>query len=173
MNGQIPTNGVIRIWLGDLGAYNAGTLRGEWLSLPMDADELAAKVSEYTRNGEGDYFIADSECDVDGIKIGEYNDPQELNELAENLEELSEYDQARVAYLIDDGCSTADALDGYEDVDFYPDMTLTKLAEHFVDDGLFGEIAPSIINYIDYEAIGRDLGFDGYHETSKGVFRRG
>lgn len=164
---------IIRIWLGDLGAYNAGTLRGEWLNLPMAEDDLAAAIAKYTRNGEGDYFIADSESDVDGLCIGEYSSPIELNEAAEKLADLSEYDCERVSYLLGDGCSLADALDGYEDVDFYSGMTLTKLAEQFVDDGLFGEIAASIINYIDYEAIGRDLGFDGYDETPKGVFRRG
>jgi hypothetical protein len=148
----------IRIWLGDLGAYNAGTLRGEWLNLPMCDEDLAAKVSEYTNNGQGDYFIADSECDVEGVSIKEYTDPFRLNYLAEQLDRLNDHDQARVAYLLSDGADIDDALDSYEDVDFYPGMNLAKLAEHFVDEGLFGEIASTIINYIDYEAIGRGVG---------------
>ncbi len=166
---------MIKIWLGDLGAYNEGNLRGEWLELPMDADMLSEKIRQYSRNGEGDYFIADYEV-PDWLRkraVSEHSSPIELNDLAEQLEGLSEHDQMRVGYLIDDGASVTDALDGYEDVDFYPDMTLKQLAEHFVDEGLFGEIAPSIINYIDYEAIGRDLGIDGYDETPQGIFRRG
>lgn len=34
---------------------------------------------------------------------------------------------------------------------------MQELAEQFVDDGLFGEISTALVNYIDYEAIARDL----------------
>lgn len=161
---------IIKIWLGDLSAYNAGILKGEWLSLPMDPEALQAKVELYTCNGQSDYFIADSET-PEGIKIGEYSNPTQLNELAESLAELSERDLDRVIYLIDDiGYSIADALDNYENVDYYQGLSLKQLAEHFVDEGLFGQIADSIKNYIDYDAIARDLRHD-YTETSKGCFR--
>lgn len=56
----------IKIWLGDLGAYNAGKLIGEWLELPMDARELTAKIDLYSRNGEGAYFFADWEEPIKG-----------------------------------------------------------------------------------------------------------
>ena len=50
------------------------------------------------------------------------------------------------------------------DVEFYSFDTLRELAEHFVNEGLFGEIPKAIENYLDYEAIGRDLGMD-YGQT--------
>ena len=50
------------------------------------------------------------------------------------------------------------------DVDIYQVETLRELAEQFVDEGLFGEIPASIQNYLDYDAIARDLGMD-YTET--------
>lgn len=46
------------------------------------------------------------------------------------------------------------------DVDLYTGMTLRDLADQFVDEGLFGDIPASIVHYIDYEAIARDLGMD-------------
>lgn len=52
-----------------------------------------------------------------------------------------------------------DMPDSFE-VDIYPTESLKELAEQFVDEGLFGEIPPSIANYLDYDAIARDLGFD-------------
>ncbi len=50
------------------------------------------------------------------------------------------------------------------DIDLYELDSLKELAEQFVDEGLFGEIPTSIHNYLDYDAIARDLGFD-YSET--------
>ena len=46
------------------------------------------------------------------------------------------------------------------DVDLFECESLRDLAEQFVDDGLFGDIPPPLANYIDYDAIARDLGSD-------------
>lgn len=51
------------------------------------------------------------------------------------------------------------------DVDIYEVDSLRELAEQFVDDGLFGDIPERLQNYLDYDAIARDLGFD-YSETT-------
>ena len=39
-------------------------------------------------------------------------------------------------------------------------LRLRELAEHFVDEGLFGEIPEHLAAYIDYDAIARDLDMD-------------
>ena len=46
------------------------------------------------------------------------------------------------------------------DVDIYEVDTMKDLAMQFVDDGLFGEIPDHLANYIDYDAIARDLEVD-------------
>jgi len=46
------------------------------------------------------------------------------------------------------------------DIDIYDVDSLKELAEQFVDDGLFGEVPTAFSNYIDYEAIARDLSVD-------------
>ena len=51
--------------------------------------------------------------------------------------------------------------------------TLEDLAAELVEEGCFGNIPESIRNYIDYEAIARDLGFEGYCETTYGVLYHG
>ncbi|MFN7112851.1 MAG: antirestriction protein ArdA [Alphaproteobacteria bacterium] len=56
-----------------------------------------------------------------------------------------------------------DTPDSFE-VDIYEVESLKELAEQFVDEGLCGEIPPSIASYLDYDAIARDLGMD-YTET--------
>jgi hypothetical protein len=46
------------------------------------------------------------------------------------------------------------------DISLYEIDSLRDLAIQFVDDGLFGEIPKAIENYLDYDAIARDLGID-------------
>ena len=50
------------------------------------------------------------------------------------------------------------------DLDIYEGMSLRDLAEHFVEEGLFGEIPERLAFYLDYDAIARDLAVD-YAET--------
>jgi len=39
-------------------------------------------------------------------------------------------------------------------------MNLEQLAEHFIDEGLYGTIPETLSYYIDYAAIARDLSYD-------------
>ncbi|MEL6467788.1 MAG: antirestriction protein ArdA [Pseudomonadota bacterium] len=50
------------------------------------------------------------------------------------------------------------------DIDIYEMDSMRELAEYFVDEGLFGEVPEHLANYIDYDAIARDLAVD-YSET--------
>ncbi|HTW24462.1 MAG TPA: antirestriction protein ArdA [Candidatus Baltobacteraceae bacterium] len=54
------------------------------------------------------------------------------------------------------------------DVDIYELDSLRDLAEHFVDEGLFGEIPTHLQHYIDYDAMARDLGMDYSEATVDG-----
>lgn len=51
------------------------------------------------------------------------------------------------------------------DIDLYTGMDLNDLAHQFVEEGLFGGIPERLANYLDYDAIARDLGHD-YAETT-------
>lgn len=51
------------------------------------------------------------------------------------------------------------------EVDIYEMESLRRLAEQFVDEGLYGDIPESLQNYIDYDAIARDLAVE-YSETT-------
>ena len=63
-----------------------------------------------------------------------------------------------------------DVLDHHEDVTVYPQERLEDVAYALVEDGCFGKIPESLSMYIDYKAIARDLGHDGYVERAEGVF---
>lgn len=51
------------------------------------------------------------------------------------------------------------------DIDIYEMDSLRELAEHFVEEGLFGYIPERLQFYIDFDAIARDLAVD-YSETT-------
>jgi len=55
------------------------------------------------------------------------------------------------------------------DFDLYEMSSLQELAQHFVDEGLFGDIPQMIQNYLDYDAIARDLGMDYSEITIDGT----
>ena len=50
------------------------------------------------------------------------------------------------------------------EIDIYYESSMEHLAMKFAEEGIFGEIPAHLANYIDYEAMGRDLSYDGYHE---------
>ncbi len=52
------------------------------------------------------------------------------------------------------------------DVSIYDAQDLTELAEQFVDDGYYGEIPDYLLNYLDYDKLGRDLGLSDHHKTT-------
>lgn len=178
-----------RLYIANLGKYNEGELVGKWIDLPFTDEELEQlyidiKVAHHDENGEFVYgleengsvyeetAIHDYETDLD-YKIGEYEDIEELNSLIEELEALEDYELDEIAAYME-ACSNDihEAMEAqsngqivlYSGIDSY-----TELAEHFVDEGLYGEIPDNLVNYIDYEAIGRDLSFDAFYETEKGI----
>ncbi|MEM7547714.1 MAG: antirestriction protein ArdA [Pseudomonadota bacterium] len=86
------------------------------------------------------------------------------------IEALSEWEEhEKLCFIIAVGeCGYSfdpKAVSAYDfDVDIYEMESLRELAEHFVDEGLFGDIPERISFYLDYDAIARDLGMD-YTET--------
>ena len=46
------------------------------------------------------------------------------------------------------------------DISLYEENSMEDLARHFVDEGLYGDIPTGLQNYIDYEAIARDLSME-------------
>lgn len=167
----------MKVFITDLEAYNNGHLIGEWYTLPMRENGLAKcnedvlfngrKACKHTHHHE-ETFITDWECEY--MDIQEYSNIYKLNEIAEEVESLDSYDRKRYTALRAHGYSHAEALSTYEDVDLYENTTLIELAEQFIDNGLYGEINDSIKNYIDYEAIARDLSYD-YTEVDNDIVR--
>ena len=164
---------LISVFLNTWGNYNEnGADGGFWVNLPCDLGETLEKLAKSTGEevDEMEVFINDYETDIDGLEIGEYTDLEALNETAEELEALDEYDIKKLEAILEaDGGSLEDALEKMDDYIFYSGQSLEDVAYEMIDEGVFGDIPDSIINYIDISAIARDLDYDGYTETENGV----
>lgn len=158
---------MFKVFIANLGKYNEGELVGKWLSLPCD--DIAAELADIgVKSGTlyEEYFIADYNNDF-GIEVGEYASLARLNDIAEQLEELDEYEAAHLAaYIEATGDSAEKALEEYENTAYYDGMTLEEVAEDLFDDYPLPE---NLRCYIDIAAFARDLSFEGYTETSNGV----
>ena len=158
----------VKVYLTNLAKYNAGELFGKWVDLPLTEEELDEELREVLGDDE-EYFITDYEAP---FEIDEYENLRDLNSFADELHIKTEYDIERIIYLLKNVVSNdwQYALEHYEDVVFYKDMTLEDVARDLVEEGLFGDISDNIKNYIDFELLGNNLSTDGYHETENGTF---
>jgi hypothetical protein len=100
----------MEIYITDLAAYNNGYLIGEWISLPMSKNDLNLKISEILLIGteacngneiHEEFFITDYECDF--MKIGEYDNPFKLNDIAEQADGLNDHELKMVRFLLRNG----------------------------------------------------------------------
>lgn len=165
---------LIKVFITNLGKYNEGELIGEWVDLPITEIELD-KV--YERIGiNGDYeetFITDYECMLSGVSINEWDSITDLNDIADKLNSLDEYDLQKLEAVIEAQGGDIDWwLDHHNRLDnviYYPGYTLVEVATELIEEGIIGNFPESLLNYIDYEAFARDLEFDGYTETENGV----
>ena len=160
---------LLKVFITNLGKYNEGELIGEWVSLPVDESELEEVLERIGINEEyEEYFITDYETEFDGLKVDEYSNIEELNELAEQLESLDEYDIEKVGAIVEAyGADIKDAIENIDDYTYYSGMSLEDVAYEIVEECY--ELPEIAQRYFDYEAFARDLGFDGYTETTNGV----
>lgn len=167
----METNTKTRIALTNREDYTKGILNFKWLELPAEEEEIQKAFEEIgVVPGKNEFFISDYETilhlDKLYLDITSYDDLIAFNEDIKNIEELDKWDFEILCAVLEAGGSDCleDTIDEVKDgyytlIDAYDDK---ELGEYWVDNDLFGvEIPPSLENYIDYEAIGRDISFDG------------
>lgn len=182
---------MMNIALTNLGKYNEGILDFVWLTLPATKEEIAKAFDKievshdevhYYSDGLGhvanndyygeyeEWFITDYECDY--LKIGEYDNLEKLNEIAETVESLDDTEQIIIKALLDEGYNLEDALDKKEDCILYSGCNdMTDVAYQYIEEtDLLDQIPEHLQSYFDYEAYGRDLSFEGHWvETDEGM----
>ena len=153
----------ISIFLTSLHKYNCGILCGEWLKLPIPQEELDAVIGRIGSEGD-EFFITDYEVLFGNLHISEYASIQELNELAEKIDGLADYDYEKLGAVLEcESCMTiAEILEIIDELDSFDLLTEVDtdeaLGEYYADVGcIFHGIPDSISRYFDFEAYGRDI----------------
>lgn len=154
----------MKIYLTNLGKYNEGELIGEWVELPVSQEELQ-KVFERIGISEEyeEYFITDYECDL--YEVGEYENIDKLNDIAQRIKELGEEESNVVKALIQKLDYTLnEAIDKVNSGDYriYSDCdNMTDIAYQVVEECEYlNNVPDNVARYFDYESFGRDLGVE-------------
>lgn len=160
----------MQVYIANLGKYNEGELVGAWFAPPIDIEEMEGKIG---LNGEyEEYSIHDYELP---FEISEYTPISEINRLCEMIMELEgspildELKEIQGMWF----SSLEELLEHVDDIICYSDCdSMEDIARYYVKEtGQLGEVPSHLQNYIDYEALGRDMEIEGnYLVTSHGVF---
>lgn len=159
----------MRVYVANLGKYNEGELVGTWFTPPIDYDEVKEQIGlndEYEEYAIHDYELP--------FEIDEYIRIEEINRLCSLAEEIEDTPIGDVCGEIQRAFfnSFEDLVEHIDDIQHYPDCNdISDVAYNLVEEGTMGEVSEKLNNYIDYEALGRDLEISGnYVLTTKGVF---
>lgn len=174
---------MLQVYLTDLAAYNAGSLVGRWVQLPITGFELSQAILEVLAEGEQvtgeenheEYFITDYEWDdVDIKEIDEYENIYELNDELKLLADLDKDKLKAVKFLLDEGITLdiEDAISRAEDVTIHHNYSMEDIAYDLIESCYNLKDIPDLIaNNIDYDGIARDLEHDGtYWEIGGDVY---
>lgn len=152
----------MKIFLTNLGKYNEGELVGKWISLPISSEELAEVLLEIGIDGAEyeEYFITDYEAP---FTIGEYDNLERLNEIAEDLETFTETELKLFSVIEGEFSDIETAIDKVKDGEilFYEDISNEEDLGQVIAD--YWEIPEHLASYIDYEAIGRSATYEGWN----------
>lgn len=160
----------MRVYIANLGKYNEGELVGEWFTPPIDFDNVKEVIGlndEYEEYAIHDYELP--------FSIDEYTPIDEVNRICGKIEELEGtpiFDELKdiLGMWFSD---IEELVEHMEDIICYSDCDdMEDVARYYVEEtGSLGEIPSNLQNYIDYQALGRDMDLEGnFLVTSHGVF---
>ena len=167
---------LLEAYITNLGKYAEGQLVGETLKFPTTAEEVQSLLKRIGVDGVRyeEIFITSFDGDVLGLHehLGEYEDLDELNHLAHLLSDLEQDELEKFEAVIDSGEYTGSVKDlinltqNLDCFDFEPGIKSDEeLGRLYVLDFGAVQVPESLIDYIDYEAFGRDarINDSGYY----------
>ena len=179
------STGNVSIVIGYWGSYNEcneRALGSKWLNLEdySDWDEIVEELEKQGFELDGideELFIQDIEgIDSSGTNW-DYVNPQTLFETlkeSEILDNSYKYEIFEAYVEVRSFRCWEELVEKYgsswdDDINLYKNMDFKDLAYHMIHEVCCYEIPEWLENYVDYEAYGRDLSFDGYEEYSGGI----
>ena len=167
---------MLNLFVNTWGNYNEnGADGGQWITLPMDPDELEdvlENIAALMEDEDPEWFINDYEWTIE-MELGDVHEMDSItgwNERCQEADGLEEWEAEEIAAAIEAwGYSFAEALERQQRgcFIFYPGRGLEEVAEEMISECY--DLPEFALRYFDYEAFARDLSFDGYTETKYGV----
>lgn len=145
---------MIRIFVSSYNGYSSGILDGTWHDLPSDT--LWNDIEESCVSGAEEFFISDYEAP---FEVGELDNIDDINELAEEYENLTREECIIFEALCDDGQEPQEAIEHIDDCILYENMDMVDIAEEYVNSCY--NLDDFALRYFDYEMLARDLEIDG------------
>lgn len=155
----------IKIFLTNLTAYNNGNLMGEWVTLPINGEQMNGILKRIGVEKGEELFITDYDIPFRNMDIGEHENLDDLNYLAARLQEMSSYETDRFTNVLEAGLynysSAADYVNLTYNLDCY-DMIEVKdeeeLGRYLLSEVEMPELPNGTLlsDYVNYEEYGRD-----------------
>lgn len=127
--------------------------QGTWFNVPVNEAQVVSTLENQFGVQEGQELMISDYEGPEGIKVDPYGPVTQLNEIAEEYDDLDPWVQKNLKEIIE-----ATGLDIYDldnDVDYIEAGNDTELGQYLIDEGGYS-IPAELENYIDYEAFGRD-----------------
>lgn len=148
----------IRIYVADLAAYNNGVLRGVWIDVCDDLEDIQEQISTMLSGspipGAEEYAIHDYEG-FGSYQVGEHEGITEIQAIAEFIEEHPELGTELLGYCTD----LDEARKAMEEQYNGCYSSLADYAQYLTEET--SEIPKHLEFYIDYERMGRDMELSG------------
>ncbi|EIE5877911.1 antirestriction protein ArdA [Listeria monocytogenes] len=160
----------MQIYIVNLGRYNEGESVGAWFHPPIEMEEVKEKIGLNEQYEE--YAIHDYELP---FEVNEYMPLSEVNRLCALVEEIEgtplfeELNEIQHTWF----SSVEEVIENQDDLICYSDCeSMEDVARYYVEEtGQLGELPTNLQNYIDYQALGRDMEIEGnFLVTSHGIF---
>lgn len=127
----------------------------------MPCEGLEEVLNKISNNGNDELFISDYETDISNLKISEYDDILQLNEIAEEIDNLSDDEVIALQAYLEQYNDIEQALEEVRQGNYtiyYDCDDMEDVAYQVVNDcGLLDGVPEEVKIYFDYEAYGRDL----------------
>lgn len=148
-----------RIYIADLAAYNAGTLHGAWIDATQDVDDILKDVhtmlNASPEPSSEEFALHDYEG-FEGVNLSEYTPIEQLHEIACFISAHGKLGAKVFDHVGQDLEEAKTALNDHYAGEF---TTLAHYAQELTEDR--GDIPSHLEQYIDYEAMARDMEFSG------------
>jgi antirestriction protein len=147
------------VYVANLAAYNAGSLRGAWINPSSDVDDLHEQIlAAIGGNADNEWAIHDYNMFPN---LGEHASVKDIAKVAGLFEEHDHdavnaaIDEAGVRYL-DQAESMLE--NGFREFDKREDEAMEEYAQELADDGVLD--AKFLLQYVDWSRVARDVRMD-------------